>query len=410
MPLFKTARAEAMAQYVLFTILVVLTPFVVVTRYLQGAAHIVSHLSFPLFGVDVPFVLVTAIAGLTTVIIWQAKNLTWRKGAGITVITALILISQQTMDIYLQMSFFDLQQNWHYIAYGAYAFFFFRAFNARNMPKNRMILFTFFSAIGMSLFDETFQFFMSDRVFDISDIVKDALGVYIGLILVLFVTETYGTIPVKNRSVTQRRLSDYVRDPLSALVMLGVLTLSSVLISPLLTDHENWFSCVVGCLSLFALVMLIIHLIQYKPFRIAFITIASLSILLLAGSFVLHADENVTHNAYALTVYKGIPIPFFDLVIYPDGSFQLVDKKHQFRDRDKDFYLKKGPDILLIGSGSQGNGGKGFDVEIGAYFKFNVFTSKGTQVIVLPTPEACEKFNQLKAEGKLVILVLHNTC
>ena len=45
-------RSDALIQYILFTILVVLTPFVVVTKYLQGVVQIVSHLSFTLFDVE----------------------------------------------------------------------------------------------------------------------------------------------------------------------------------------------------------------------------------------------------------------------------------------------------------------------------------------------------------------------
>lgn len=399
-----------MAQYILFAILVVLTPFVVVTRYLQGIAHIVSHLKLSLFGFEIPYVLILAGACLIALLIWQFRNLTRRKILSLLVIVFLILLSHQTMDMYLQMSFFDLQQNWHYFAYGAYAFFFFRAFNARKMPKNKMILYTYFSAISISCFDEAFQYFMSDRVFDISDIVKDSLGVFLGLLLVLFVTETYGTLEIKGRSIAQRKISNYFRDPLSALVMLGVLTVSSVLISPLLTDHENWFPCIVGCLSLFVVVMAVIHFSQFKIIRRIFIAIFALLLILLSGSFLLNHDKNITHNSFGLSVYKGIPIPFYDAVIFPDGTFRLADKKHRFSSRDQEYFLKTKADILLVGSGSESRGGKGFDINIGSTFIFNPKTIKGMQLIILPTPEACEKFNQLRKDGKSVVFVLHNTC
>ena len=406
----KNPRVEAMTQYILFTILVVLTPFIVVTRYVQGVVHILSHLSFTLYGINIPYLVIIAVVGLIILIVWQGRNLTRRRITGILVFIALIFISHQSMDLYSEMSFFDLQQNWHYIAYGAYAFFFFRAFNARNMSKNRMILFSYLSAILMSLFDETFQFYMSDRVFDISDIVKDALGVYCGLILVLFVTETYGTIDLKNRSFARRKLKDYLHDPLSVLVLVGALTLSSVLVSPLLTEYENWHFCLLSCFGLFLVVILIIYLWQFKFLRITIISTALMLILLLSGSIVINLHKNITYNAYGLTVYKGVPIPFFDIIIYPNGFFRLVDKKHHFRLQDKRYFLKQGPDILLIGSGSKGRGGRGFDEGIGTHFFYNRYNLKGTQVIILPTPEACRKYNQLKEAGKSVLFVIHNTC
>jgi hypothetical protein len=314
------------------------------------------------------------------------------------------------MDIYLEMSFFDLQQNWHYLAYGAYAFFFFRAFNARNMSKNKMVLYTYLSAIGMSIFDETFQFFMSDRVFDISDITKDSLGVYCGLILVLFVTQTYGSLNLKEHSVYHQRLKDYFQDPLSLLVAEGVLTISFILISPLLTAHENIIHSLVGGFTLFVFVMLLIHLSQFRRVRFVILGIILLVILSLSASAIRNKDKNISHHQFGLTIYRGLPVPFFDFIIYPDGSFHLADKKHFFNTRDKDFLLRAEPDILLIGSGSQSKGGKGFDLAVGTYFIFNQFTMKGTQIIILPTPEACEQYNNLKKAGKDVLFVVHNTC
>ena len=399
-----------MAQYILFTILVVLTPFILVTRYLQGVVHILSHFGFTLFDIEIPYILAAVVVGLIALAIWQGRKLTRRRIVGLFVVFALLFISHQVMDIYLGMSFFDLQQNWHYFAYGAYAFFFFRAFNARNMPMNKMILTSFFSAVSMSLFDETFQFFMSDRVFDLSDIAKDTIGVYCGIILLLFVTETYGTIKLKRRSFAQRKFKEYLRNPLSALVLLGVLTLSFVLVSPLLTEHGYWYFCLIICLGLFSAIMLIIHFSQFRFIRITLISIGLALILLLSGSIFINFNKNITYNAYALTVYKGIPLPFFDIIIYPNGVFHLIDKKHHFRSRDQNFLLGQGADILLIGSGSDSKGGKGFEKGVGTHFIYNRLTLKGTQVIILPTPDACRKYNELKKAGKSVLFVIHNTC
>ena len=399
-----------MVQYGLFTILVVLTPFIVVTRYLQGVFHLLSHAGFTVFGFRIPIVPLAAGIILAGLIVWQVRNLTRRKIAGLLVILGFIFISQQTMDAYLGMSFFDLQQNWHYFAYGAYTFFFFRAFHARRMPMNRMILWAFTSAIMMSLFDETFQFFMSQRVFDISDIAKDGLGVFCGLIIVLFVTETYGTVDFTLQSVPQRKLRDYFRAPRSALVMTGALTLSAILISPLLTDHENWDLSLLGIFGLFILIMLIVHLAQFRLARKSLVILGVVIVLSLSVSVALNFRKNIVHNAYGITVYRGIPLPFFDIAIYPNGLFRLVDKKHHFRPRDKEYFLEQAPDILLIGSGSRGIGGKGFEQGTGTHFIFNRFTLRGTQVIILPTPEACRKYNQLKGDGKKVLFIIHNTC
>jgi len=407
-----------MIQYIIFTILVVMTPFMVVTRFLQGTVHDVSHLSFSLFGHKIPFVASAVILGLVAFMIWQRRNITLQRIGGGLVIVGMIALSQRVMDLYGGMSVYDLQRNWHYVAYSAYVFFFFRAFNLRNLPKHKTIVYSFTSAMVLSLFDEFFQFFLSDRIFDLCDQAKDVWGCMMGLILIFFVTETYGTIKIRGQRIWKKRIVDYFKDPLSAFVMVGLFSLVFILTSPLLTDEDQIPYLVVICLGVYAVVFAVIHLTQFKPFRIAFISLVAICTLLLTGSYIKNKDDYITHNSYfqvlsvpvGLTVYKGIPVPFFDLMIYPNGLPRLVDKKHFFNNVDKKFFLGNEPSILLIGSGWKGFGGKGFNVEKGSYFMFNSITYKVTQVIIRKNAEAVELYNRLRREGKNVLFVIHNTC
>ena len=399
-----------MIQFILFAILVVMTPFIVVTRFLQGAVHNISHFSFTLFGHSIPFAAMGFILAFVLFIVWQWKHITPRKIGGGLVIVGMIAISQWVQDLYGGMSIYDLQRNWHYIAYSTYVFFFFRAFNLRDLPIHKSILYSYFSAISLSLFDETFQFFLSHRVFDVSDIAKDSWGCMMGLVMIFFVSETYGTIRIDKRRFWKKRFGDYFKDPLTALVMVSLLALVTIMITPLLTDHKYAFLVLGLSVAAFAVLFVIIHYLQFKPFRIAFISIVAIIVLLLGGSVVKNHDRHITHNSYGWTVYAGIPVPFFDLMIYPNGLPRLVDKKHFFNNQDKKFLLELNSSILLIGSGSVGRGGKGFNIEKGTYFTFNHLTTKGTQVIILKTPEACRLYNRLRHEGKNVLFVIHNTC
>jgi hypothetical protein len=72
--------------------------------------------------------------------------------------------------------------------------------------------------------------------------------------------------------------------------------------------------------------------------------------------------------------------------------------------------LLRKPDIILIGTGRQDKGGKGFPRPDRHQFIFNPFTGRGTQVLTLPNADACKVFNKLKKDGKNVLFVLHNTC
>ena len=406
--LFKDYQTEAMVQYILFAILVVMTPFIVVTGYVQGVAHLFSHFSFELFEIEIPYLVLFALLALSAFLIWQRKKITLRRTAAVCFPIAMIAIAHRTQDIYLNMSFFDLQINWHYFAYCAYVYFFFRTFNARNMAQNRMILTAYFSAILMSLFDETFQNFMSDRVFDISDIAKDALGVYTGLIFIFFVTETYGTFSLRRNSLIRKQVRDYLREPPAIMLTLGVLTMSFILISPLFTESEYCWWGIFGSILLFFVIMLILHFTRSKIFRFVLGGTTILIIAFLITVSVIHRDDGIEYQRPNLLTYRGIPIPFFDFIIYPDGYCHLIDKKKYFRSQDKKFMLEQKPDIILIGAGSDGSGGQGFDVVQGTNFIFNQFTLKGAQVIILPTPEACEVFNRLKTEGKSVFFAVHN--
>jgi len=405
-----TPRTESLLQYILFAILVVLTPFIVVTKYLQGMVHVLSHFSFNILGFEIPIVLALAVISVIFLAIKYLKQLSIRKLSAILFVCIMIFTAHRVQDVLLDMSFFDLQQNWHYIAYGVYVFFFFRAFNVRAMPKSKMILYSYASALIMSGFDETFQFFLSNRVFDISDITKDAWGAIAGLILVFFVTETYGTIKLKNLKWWKSSVKEYFVDPATTLLFVFSLTLTFLFISPLLTEHGQWLTlCIIG-FGTFALSALLYHFSQHLKFRKILLTLFVILIIGLTTSFVFNHDKNITYSSHGMTVYKGIPIPFFDIMIYPDGRMWLLDKKHHYGSQDKKYFFKQEPDILLIGSGYDNKGGKGFNISEGTEFIFNTYTSKGTQLIILPTPEANKKFNELRSSGKKVMFVIHTTC
>jgi hypothetical protein len=132
--------------------------------------------------------------------------------------------------------------------------------------------------------------------------------------------------------------------------------------------------------------------------------------LILGQSAVRHRHDGIGTHRYGLTVYRGIPVPFFDVMIFPDGHFRAVDKKHYFTPRDRIFIDKRHADIVLIGTGYRGLGGFGFPHQKGSRFLYNAQTQRGMQVIILNSNEACDLFNHLKEQGKRVLLILHSTC
>jgi len=393
-----------------FLILVVLTPFVMVTKYLQGTIHVLSLFKLPILGIEVPIIMALSALVAIILLIKYIRLLTSKKIVAIIFVIGMISTGHLVQDKLLDRSFFDLQPNWHYLAYGTYIFFFARAFYSPKLNGSRFIILAYLTVLLISTFDETFQYFLSHRVFDISDISKDAWGATAGLIILFFMTEHYGTIDLKNAKWWKAKISDYFKDPATTLLSFFSLTLIFLLISPILSEHNMWFIlCSIG-FSTFLFLALIFHFMQYRTFRYVALTVFSILFLGLATSYAINRDKNITYCEHGITVYKGIPVVFFDLMIYPNGQMSLLDKKHNYRKQDKRYFLKQEPDILLIASGHQNKGGKGFSISNGTKFIFNTFSMKGTQLIILPTPDAVKKYNELRKAGKKVFLVLHNTC
>jgi len=375
----------------------------------MGAIYKISHLSFSFFGAELPIPATIIIVGLLGFIFWQRKKITPRRIVGSIVVILMIALSQLVQDIYSVMSVYDLQQNWHYVTFATYVMMFFYAFGVTEKNKAKRIFGAFLTAFCLSTFDELFQLKMSARVFDISDIAKDAWGAMIGLVLIFFVTETYGTIELHRRKILPPSIRDYHNNPLAALVLTGLFSLILILVSPLLTAHHYIGSLIITFLSAFAAVMILLHLCRNRRFRIVFTTILGIIILTLIGSFIANRNSYISYANNNLIVYKGIPVPFFDLIIYQDSWARLSDKKYFFNDPDFQCLLSLKPDILLIGNGFPDQRGEDVAAEEGVQLKYNHFSKRGTQVIVLNTPDACKIFNRMKRAGKDVLFVVHNT-
>jgi len=395
---------------VLYSLLLVVTPFLMVRDFLQPAIGRLSTSGFQLGALAVPIVPLVAVVLLATLLIVFRSRLAWRHvGAGVLGL-GMIALAQQVADYYFDHLFYELQQNWHYIAYGIFAFMMYRDLGRRGVPLPRIMLLTFLFAATYSAFDEAFQMHMGSRVFDMGDIAKDVWGASAGAGMLYVGTQGFGNLWAGVREFRKKELGAYLKSPASVFVLMFILGFLFLCFASLLTDPPYWKHILLFTVTSFVVVFGVLHFSQFRAGKIVLLVLVGSCLVTQSFFFLKHRDEYVVHNGYGLTVYKGIPIPFFDALFFPDGTFRLVDKKHYFNDRDRTFLLRQEPAILLIGSGKQGLGGKGFAGELPTHFVFNRFSQRGTQVIILPTPEACRLFNRLKQERKNVLFVLHNTC
>jgi len=395
---------------VLFVSLVVATPFMMLQVYMQDAVHLLSVLKVELWGLEIVVVPAIAIISIIAALVLFRRYLTKIRLLGALVAFLMIASAQQVADLYLNLKFYDIQQNWHYFAYALFAYILYRDLGPRGVSWDKLIRYAYIIALSASIFDEAFQMEMSNRIFDISDIAKDGWGVLMGLLLICFWVDKSFFLSPEYRRLRHSRLRDYFVQPMSLLLLLMVMTFLLIFYSSLLTELEYWKHIVAFTLLTSAVLLLLVHISQFKWGKMSLIVVLSTLILIQLGSFIKYRDQGITHTQAGLTIYKGIPLPFFDVMFYPDGRIRLVDKKRSFNQTDRLFLLRQESDIVLIGSGPDGEGGEGFPKKADSQFLYNPISKKGTQVIVLKNEEACEVFNRLIREKKNVLFILHNPC
>lgn len=393
----------------LYSFLLIATPFLMLREHMQEVMGQVSALHIHLFGAERP--IIPWAAGLLVVLIlilWR-RHITRLRLAAFLIALGLVALAQQITDYYFAHNFYDIQQNWHYFAYAGFTFMLFRDLVPRGVRPAKIILLTFAFALLFSSFDEGFQRWINTRTFDMSDISKDGWGAVTGMALLYMGENPTGAMLRSIRPIRHRSLRGYLTHPFSAwllcfLFILSLLSMTSVLSEDIYVPISFGLG-VAGFLILF----LIIHFSQFRLGKMVLLTLLGIVVVVQGFFFLRYRNDNIVYSRPGLIVYKGIPVPFFDILIRPNGTFRIVDRKKYFYMRDRQFFMSRRPDILLMASGHSGSGGHGFPEQGVTQFNWNLHLKRGTQVIVLPNAEACQLYNRLKEEDKNVLFVYHNT-
>lgn len=394
-------------QRLFYSLLLIATPFLLLQNYLQSFIGQLSHIEFTLFDKNIPVIPTVAFILLLFLVIWLRKKFTQIRIVGWIAIFAMFRVGQYLTDFYFHHQFYDLQYNWHYLAYAIFAYLNYRYLKEKKTERSKILLSTFFMALTISSFDEMIQIPLSNRVFDIGDVSKDLWGTFVGLIFVFMVIEN-GNMFMHPFKLRHPKLKDYLADSVSLFFYLLLFTLLFLAFTAVLSDTRYLFQAVAYPVSLFLLIFGLIHFSQFKKARVVVVAI----ILFVVGGLTLlqlkYHDKGIVALNNNLVLYKGIPVYYLDILIYPDHTFRPVDKKAFFNQRDKRTIKQLSEDILLIASGTNGDGGRGFFANKQSGFVYNKFKNRGLQVIILKNDMAFAEYNRLMAEGKRVTLIVKN--
>jgi len=394
----------ALVNMLVYSFLLIGTPFLLVRNYLQQAIGMFSQWSYQIAGMKIPYVLSAAILFLVVMLILNFKNFKLIHLLAFGITAVLMGIGQSSTDYYFNHDFYELQHNWHYFAYGIFAWVSYLYHQSKGSSRIRYIWNTMLYGALISIFDETAQIFISGRVFDICDNGKDIWGMVVGLIVVLLFSKSRDE---KIRILHHNVLAN-LKHTWSAIFILVLFSYIFLSIASILSEKRYLVEVMIWTVGVFLPLISVIYLCQFKVPRIVIVVL--LGMLLIAGIITINNNKTniIIQKEAGVLSWRGINIPWFDLMIKSNGMPRLVDKKIYFNKKDKiNRIYELSEDILIMGSGTRGQGGMGFTTG-NSNFVFNPITRRPLQILIYPNIQACRIYNQLISEGKKAMIIIHN--
>lgn len=391
--------------YYLYTLLLIITPFLMLQNYLQQAIGDASRSGVDIGFISIPYVVIIAFLIIILFFYLSRKILSKRRFLFLGFIIVFFAIGQLTSDYYFNHHFYDLQHNWHYFAYGIFAYIAYRRFSLKSKPLYKILFKIFYMALLISVFDEFIQIHISSRVFDLSDVAKDLWGNMIGIIFICFYLDDGKGLP--NFKFRQKRIKEYMTNPFSLICLEIIFAYIFLFVSSQITDVKYTNSVIFITLLAFLFFFILLYLGQNIIVRwvIRGVVIIFISFVLFAVYF---SSPHIKYIKPGHINYNGIPLIYFDYMIFPSGVFRTVDKKESFGYRDKQKIENMNFDILLIGTGNKNEGGKGWDDLKITEMVYSPFSKGVYQIIKLPNQQACHTYNRLSKQGKKTLFIIHN--
>ncbi|MBN2745927.1 MAG: VanZ family protein, partial [Bacteroidales bacterium] len=375
----------------LYSLLLILTPFILLQNYLQDLVGNVSNAQLLLVGIRIPYILLIAFSLLVFVLVKTRKLLNKHIFLSWTAGLSLWFVGWLTSDYYMSKPFYDLQTNWHYIAYGLFVLVAYNSLRNKYHEPAKLILQIFLRALVISSVDEIIQIYLTSRVFDMSDIAKDIWGTMSGIII-LFIGHEHPEIIKTFPKISESKFKDYLRNPLSIIILLTIFSFLFLSVSSLLTEIQYTINIIFITSILFLILFFIIHQARTKSGKRIILIAIGFSIFLLGFSFFFNAKQNIQHKSSGLVIYKGLPLPYFDIMFFENGGFRFVDKKSNFIQGDLLHFFHKTSNILLIGNNEAGTSSLGFPENLESQFMYNIHQKRVIQIIIQPSAQACQTY------------------
>ncbi|WP_347839979.1 VanZ family protein [uncultured Draconibacterium sp.] len=390
----------------LYSLLLVITPFLLLQNYLQDAIGELSRLTISIFNFEIKMMLVLVAVVSIVLIYLIIKNLSPGRVFGVLFVGLLLFVGYNTSDFYFNHHFYDIQHNWHYFAYAIFSLLAWKYYFHQTHSAEKTILRTFLLALILSLCDEVIQVFISSRVFDLSDVAKDLWGCMIGQFVIHFILFDMKYLTFKK--FWQRGIKNWIRNGLFLLTLELFFAWIFLNVSSILSNAIYVLPVILITFVVFFAVAFVFQLVGNLRYRKLTLGVIGCGFLIVFFTF-LFSEPDLASKHKNLVVYKNIPILYFDVMIFPDGMVRPVDKKVAFNSRDKQKINSIGADIVILGTGSKGKGGKGYQDQVPVEMCYNHEKNKVYQLIKLPNEEACVLFNRLKQENKEVLMIMHNS-
>ena len=251
--------------------------------------------------------------------------------------------------------------------------------------------------------------FISNRIFDLSDVAKDLWGLWLGNIVIFFLINN-GEI-WKQFKIYHKTAKEYFSSPLSLILLQGVFSFIFMYFSAKLTDSIYWLELALLVIIFCIIAFYLIHFSQKKLIRKIIISAFSLLIISLSISFIINKDMGISSISDGIIIYKGLPIIYFDLLLTPDGGIHLVDKKEHLKKGDFLKLYDFQPDIIITAHTEQGNSPNRlyhYNPMKNTYFTYNPYTKTGVQILNLNYVDAIKEYNRL-SKIKRTAIVIHNS-